>query len=86
MNIAASPKSVRLPPFILDIIDPQTDKTVTIFNPRQQIWNEHFAWDDVSAVGLTDIGRATIYALSLNRPTMLAIRTEEKLLNRHPPP
>lgn len=66
--------------------DSETGAIVSIFNPRQQVWKEHFAWDGVRIVGLTAIGRATVQALDLNRTTMLAIRVEEELLGRHPPP
>ncbi len=31
------------------------------------------------------VGRATIYALQLNRPIMVAIRSEEVVFDRHPP-
>ncbi len=31
-------------------------------------------------------GRATVQALDFNRSTMLAIRAEEELRGRHPPP
>ncbi|NEP60722.1 MAG: HNH endonuclease [Symploca sp. SIO2G7] len=65
--------------------DSETGEFVSIFNPRQQEWKEHFTWNDVQVFGLTAIGRATLQALDLNRPTMLAIRAEEKLLGRHPP-
>jgi hypothetical protein len=68
-----------------EIEDVETGETVNIFNPRQQSWNKHFHWDGVKVVGLTPTGRATIKALDLNRATMLAIRTEEELLGRHPP-
>jgi hypothetical protein len=66
--------------------DSETGKVVTIFNPRQQAWKEHFDWNGVQVVGLTATGRATVQALDLNRATMLAIRAEEELLGRHPPP
>jgi HNH endonuclease len=66
--------------------DSETGEVVSIFNPRQQVWKEHFAWNGVRVVGLTATGRATLRALDLNRPTMLAIRAEEELLGRHPPP
>jgi hypothetical protein len=66
-------------------IDPETQISVRIFNPRQQQWSDHFYWDDVTVIGLTAIGRATIVALRMNRPVILAIRAEEKLLRRHPP-
>lgn len=49
-------------------------------------WKQHFVWKDVQVVGLTATGRATVKALDLNRLIMLAIRTEEELLGRHPPP
>jgi 5-methylcytosine-specific restriction endonuclease McrA len=65
--------------------DPQTLETVPIFHPRQQKWSEHFQWNSVQVVGLTATGRGTIQALDLNRAMMLAIRTEEELLSRHPP-
>ena len=68
------------------IEDPSTGQEASVFHPRQQQWKEHFSWDDVQVVGLTAIGRATVTALDLNRPTMVAIRAEEKLLGRHPPP
>ena len=66
--------------------DSETGEGVYIFNPRQQRWNAHFAWNGVEVIGLTAIGRATVQALDLNRLTMLAIRAEEELRGRHPPP
>ena len=66
--------------------DSETGEVVYIFNPRQQRWNAHFAWNGVEVIGLTAIGRATVQALDLNRLTMLAIRAEEELRGRHPPP
>ncbi|AUB39580.1 5-methylcytosine-specific restriction endonuclease McrA [Nostoc flagelliforme CCNUN1] len=65
--------------------DPETREKVLIFNPRQQVWKEHFQWNGVEVVGLTATGRATINALNMNRAIMLAIRAEEELLGRHPP-
>jgi hypothetical protein len=69
-----------------DIEDPETSKTVTIFNPRQQTWQEHFSWRGVEVVGLTAVRRATVNALKLNREIIQAIRVEEKIFGRHPPP
>jgi hypothetical protein len=54
--------------------DSETGEVVSIFNPRQQVWKEHFDWNGVQVVGLTATGRATVQALDLNRSTMLAIR------------
>lgn len=68
------------------ILDPETKDLVPIFNPRRQIWQEHFSWHGTQVVGITATGRATLQALALNRPIMIAIRVEEELLGRHPPP
>lgn len=27
-----------------DGVDPETQQTVVLFNPRQQLWTEHFTW------------------------------------------
>ncbi|MCI2430441.1 HNH endonuclease [Candidatus Acetothermia bacterium] len=66
--------------------DPQTGATVRLFNPRRDRWEEQFAWEnDVVLVGLTEIGRATVATLNLNRPLIVAIRRAEMALGRHPP-
>lgn len=62
------------------------DSLLQLFNPRQQVWKKLFRWYGVRVVGLTATGRATIEALNMNRAIMLAIRSEEELLGRHPPP
>lgn len=62
------------------------ERAGNLFNPRRDNWQEHFAWtEDVFLTGLTEIGRATIAALDLNRPLIVAIRREEMTLGRHPP-
>jgi HNH endonuclease len=65
-------------------VDPDTGLTVPLFHPRRHLWSDHFAWEAVRLIGLTATGRATIQALALNRPLILAIREEEALLGRHP--
>jgi hypothetical protein len=70
----------------VSIPDPDTGEHVSMFHPRTQHWSEHFRWDDVHMVGLTSTGRALVAALEMNRPIMLAIRAEEMVLGRHPPP
>lgn len=68
-------------------IDPETNKTVQIFNPRAHIWKAHFAWssDGLRIVPLTSIGRATTALLELNRERILFIRQADVVVNRHPP-
>ncbi|MBE9061042.1 HNH endonuclease [cf. Phormidesmis sp. LEGE 11477] len=49
-------------------VDPETEKTAPLFNPRTQLWCEHFRWSDdgTRVVGITPIGRATVAALCLD--------------------
>ncbi|MEB3291634.1 MAG: HNH endonuclease signature motif containing protein [Synechococcales bacterium] len=49
-------------------VDPETQTSVPLFNPRQQDWAEHFVWtaEGTEIVGLTPVGRATCHRLDLN--------------------
>jgi hypothetical protein len=64
--------------------DPLSGEDVRLYHPRQDDWEDHFHWDGVYLVGLTAIGRATVDALQMNRRLILAIRSEEARLGRHP--
>jgi hypothetical protein len=66
-------------------IDPESGQEVRLYNPRVDVWSGHFRWDGVRLVGLTATGRATVEALAMNRPLILAIREEEAAVGRHPP-
>lgn len=65
-------------------VDPTTGNEVLLFNPRRDVWSEHFAWQRTRLIGLTPVGRATISALNMNRALILAIREEEAVMGRHP--
>ena len=65
--------------------DPQSGKDAALFDPRRDLWRSHFQWEREQVIGLTATGRATVSALSMNRPLALAIRNEEGLRSRHPP-
>jgi hypothetical protein len=49
-------------------IDPDTQKVVQLFNPREDRWSEHFIWtvDGLRILGSTSVGRATDIRLDLN--------------------
>jgi hypothetical protein len=66
-------------------IDPDSGEETPLFNPRLQAWTEHFRWADERIVPLTTTGRATVAALAMNRPMIVAIRQEEAARGRHPP-
>ena len=65
-------------------IDPVTGAVEPLFHPRRRRWSEHFASQGAVIVGITPTGRATVAALSMNRPLALAIRREEAVRGRHP--
>lgn len=65
--------------------DPETGEEQVLFNPRRDVWREHFEWQDVRLTARSGRARATLAALDMNRPLIIAIRTEEMLLGRHPP-
>jgi len=58
---------------------------VSLFNPRENSWAEHFDWDDYSLVGKTVCGNATIDALHLNTERRQRIRQAEQLFGLFPP-
>jgi HNH endonuclease len=51
-----------------DAIDPETQITFSLFNPRQHDWSEHFIWsvDGQKILAITSIGRATLKRLDIN--------------------
>jgi 5-methylcytosine-specific restriction endonuclease McrA len=59
-------------------IDPSTGQVVPLFNPRQDPWNQHFAWRGVALIGLTPTGRATIRVLAMNARERLDLRSFAK--------
>ncbi len=67
--------------------DYETGMSVAIFNPRRQVWNEHFRWSDdgVEIIGLTPCGRATVVALKLNNESITRARRRWVLAGWHPP-
>jgi hypothetical protein len=71
-----------------DAFDAETQTRVALFNPRQQIWKEHFSWS-VSGThlpGLTACERATIEALRLNNDLVVGARRFWTEAGWHPPP
>lgn len=58
----------------LGSFDPQTQSFSLLFNPRLQVWSEHFTFQEEQIVGLTPEGRTTISLLLLNSEERLAER------------
>lgn len=50
----------------LGSFDPLTQNFSRLFNPRTQIWKEHFDFEGEEIIGLTAEGRTTVTLLKLN--------------------
>lgn len=71
-----------------DRVSSQTNAStvaVVFFNPRSDVWAEHFEWDDYTLIGKTEVGRVTIQALDLNQERRIKIRQAEQLFGLFPP-
>jgi 5-methylcytosine-specific restriction endonuclease McrA len=58
----------------LTSIDPDTNAVVPLFNPRLDIWGDHFAVRGGYITGLTAKGRATVRLLTMNAPRRVELR------------
>lgn len=68
-------------------VDPLSGETVVLFNPREQVWSDHFVWsqDGTQIVDVTPCGRATVFAMRLNNDYLVAARRRWVLAGWHPP-
>lgn len=68
-------------------IDPSSGNRVPLFHPHRQRWSDHFAWEQDGAVivGTTEVGRATVEQLQLNRPFLVRARRQWIRVGWHPP-
>ena len=50
--------------------------SVRLFNPRRDVWDEHFQFDRMNyeVTGLTEIGSGTVNRLQLNSPAQIQAR------------
>ena len=72
---------------LVETVDSQTGVTVSLFNPRTQVWAAHFSWSEggTCIIGQTPIGRATVVALSLNSDLRVRSRAIWVQAGWHPP-
>ena len=57
---------------------------VRLFNPRIDIWTEHFEVNHGEILALTSIGRATVKLLDLNNPDRIILRQILMTAERYP--
>ena len=55
-------------------IDPLTGAVTALFHPRQQRWEDHFAWEGIHIIGKTATGRTTGQVLEMNSDDQLNLR------------
>ena len=68
--------------------DSQTGRSVPLFNPRRQRWQDHFRWveDDPTRIeARTATGRATVELLQMNSRRAVQIRRWLMVVALHPP-
>jgi hypothetical protein len=71
----------------IEALDPLTRQLMPLFNPRTDIWSDHFQWsdDDLQIIGTTPTGRATVRLLKVNREGNVNLRRLLKMAELHPP-
>jgi len=67
--------------------DPISSEIVRPYDPRTQLWSEHFQWNASAdmILGKTPTGRATIVAIRLNRVEVVEARKSWVIAGWHPP-
>lgn len=65
-------------------IDPLSGELVRLFNPRQDLWSEHFEWFGSELLGRTATGRATVRVLAINAADFRSVRESLRREGRFP--
>jgi hypothetical protein len=55
-------------------IDPESGSIVPLFNPRCEVWEDHFSLVGSGIVGRTSTGRATVRVMEMNAPIRIELR------------
>jgi HNH endonuclease len=83
----ACPTCNRHKSYLQSAVDPVSQQTLPLFDPNVQVWDEHFRLNlnDFKLIGLTPLARATIEALTMNRPELVRMRKLWFKLGEFPP-
>jgi hypothetical protein len=65
-------------------VDPESGQPVFLFQPRRDVWSDHFQIDGARIIGLTAAGRTTSALLKFNAPERLESRRLLVLARRYP--
>jgi hypothetical protein len=71
----------------ISAFDGITEQWIPLFNPRKNLWNDHFSWneDATMIIGMSIIGRCTVNELQLNRKKLVEYRKCIIPFGTHPP-
>ena len=71
----------------VEAVDSLSGEKVALFNPRLQVWSNHFSWsrEGTHIIGSTAVGRVTVAALRLNNELAVEVRCNWILAGWHPP-
>ena len=64
--------------------DPETEQITPLFNPRQQIWDDHFRLEGARIIPLSSVGRVTVFVLNLNDEIRVRARMALLQAGRYP--
>jgi hypothetical protein len=53
---------------------PESNRLVRLYNPRIDVWDEHFLWEGSKLKGISEIASATIKLLRLNADHRIILR------------
>jgi hypothetical protein len=65
-------------------LDPNNGEIIRLFNPRLQVWDEHFTLKNAEIIGITDIGQATSRLLMFNTSSRMRSRQSLSDQNLYP--
>ena len=63
-------------------IDPNSGEAIRLFDPRRDMWSDHFRIESALVEPVSDVGLATIRLLKLNTPERVAERAILRRLGR----
>lgn len=64
--------------------DPETGQITPLFNPRQQVWSDHFRLEGARIIPLSPEGRVTVFVLNLNDEIRIRARWALLEAGRYP--
>ena len=64
--------------------DPETEQVTILFNPRTQVWSDHFQLDGARIIPLSPEGRVTVFVLAPNDAIRIRARRALIEAGRYP--